>query len=102
MNILKDKYEAEKAIVWKKLEDVTNEYLGDFAIGKAVKVINSACSHYGEKFYVQDVYWIRDTSIMVSIRKAKKDGTPSANGFMYHSMETHTEIEPWDTNSAQG
>ncbi len=106
MNELQEKYQAEMMVAKQELSDLTNEYLGEFAVGKAVKLIIPNHKHYGKiiphhkhygkKFYVEEVNWISDIYTTVNIRKAKKDGSPSANGFVCYGVQTNTDLEVWD------
>lgn len=96
MNELQEKYQAEMMVAKQELSDLTNEYLGEFAVGKAVKLIIPNHKHYGKKFYIEEVSWIRDIYTTVNIRKAKKDGNPSANGFVCYGVQTNTELEAWN------
>ena len=72
-----------------ELRDLANEYLGEFAIGKAVNV-------QGDKYFVEHIDWIADNETRVRIRKATKDGTrPNPNGKLIYSVKT-SELEAWD------
>jgi hypothetical protein len=78
----------------KALEDLTNEYLGDFAVGKAVKVLGRP-EHEGQKFYVEEVGWLSDNRVSVSIRKARKDGSFSAKGLRLWHVDIK-DLEVWN------
>lgn len=88
MQELQEKYQAAMGVCRKELSDLTNEYLGDFAVGKAVKYGSS-------KYYVEEISWIRDTYTTVMIRKARKDGNPNVNGATVYSVNTN-DLEAWN------
>lgn len=88
MDELQEKYRASMVMAKQELSDLTNEYLGDFAIGKAVK-------HSGSKYFVEHISWIADNKTTVRIRKATKDGSrPNPNGKLIWSVEI-SELEAW-------
>lgn len=88
MNELQEKYQAEMMAAKQELSDLTNEYLGDFAVGKAVK-------YKGSKYFVENPSYIYDNRTTVYIRKAVKDGSRiNPNG---HCTFANTyELEVWN------
>ena len=89
MNELQEKYQTGMTIAKQELNDLVNEYLGDFAVGKAVK-------YWGSKYFVERISWIADNKTTVRIRKATKDGSrPNPNGKLIYSVEA-SELEVWN------
>lgn len=89
MNELQEKYQKAMTVAEQELSDLANEYLGDFAVGKAVKYENS-------KYFVEHISWIHDDRTVVRIRKATKDGTrPNPTGKLIWSVKT-SELEAWN------
>ena len=89
MNELQEKYQTEMMVAKQELSGLTNQYLGDFAVGKAVK-------YWGRKYFVEYISWIADNETTVRIRKATKDGSrPNPNGKLICSVEI-SDLEVWN------
>lgn len=89
MNDLREKYQERMDCCKQDLSNLANEYLGSFAVGKAVK-------YNGSKYFIEHVNWIYDNRVTVRIRRATKDGSrPNPNGKLIWTVET-SELEVWN------
>ena len=89
MSRVQEEYDRQRDLYFEKLGILTAEYLGDLAVGKAVK-------YDGKKYFVEKVNWIADNRTVVHIRSATKDGSrPNPNGKSIYSVEI-SELEAWN------